>query len=1181
MVYDVTARIRSLPWIPVVLLAAAMMTAFAVTLSACQDVEEESFARAYQATHRTQLIGGPGALGEIGDWVIENDEIRVVIQDISFNRGTGLFGGSLIDADVVRQDGEGDPFGGNGRDSFGEAFPAFFLEVIDPEEIVIVDAADLDNPDIDDDSAVLEVRGRGGEFVTMLRFFNQAMVNAYDVDVGGLLSDPELPDSDGEPLVQFTARYILEPGASHIRLETEMANQHDELLEFPHPDIVSLAPVLGVSLGDLVVPTGSALGFGAMNDLFVPGIGYDIRFGLEDLYATSDLELPAIPGQVTDVLATSSTDGVSYGFASAPDPDNNFVSTLSDHYGDVDPHDMLFLFEAAGYGGAFTHGLPEELEPEETFTAVNYFVVGSGDVASIRDEVYRLHDQETTTVTGRVYDETTGEAAGRHANIFFYEKPGEHCHESFGAEMVNQTFTNRDGYFELQLPPGDYCFRSRDGGSTSGFSEFEVDDETVNLTVNAPSAARVEAMIVDQTGNPVPAKMTVVGEYEPRLNPETDLYDLEPRHYLYDLSVGERWRTSESVDFDPEDDSPRRFIENIEFSSADGRAAVDVEPGDYTVYFSRGSEYDLVSKSISVGPGQIANLNAQLTRQINPDGYLSADYHLHAAGSIDSGLDYNDRVISVAGEGVEVAVATDHNYISDYTPYILRNNLQPFLRSIIGLELTTMEAGHFNAFPLRQDIASPNRGSVAWQNIPPQEIFDNLREMGSVSPEDTIIQVNHPRDSILGYFNQHYVDALTGVADLPVNTAGSGLVDQAFAAALSPNGPAFVETIEEDGETEYLSAFSYDFDAIEIYNGKRMHLLHHFRMPPHDELSQEALDHFAEEGIDELPAEGVILCDDDEVAFPGGLDDWYNFLNYRSPDGEYRRYTATGNSDSHHYGSPSDTEPGFPRNYFYAGHNDPHRLTPQALSEALQNHHNIVTNGPFINMSVDGQPVGSTVSADGDTVTLDLEVQVADWIVGDGSLEYTIVANGERLDADDVGSTIELDDGQWSDSITIDLDDLPDVHHAEGGERDTWFVLEVEGDNNLFPVVQPAAIPPVPFDEALGAIAEPFGFGDTVEGLVPDETTDVYPLAFTNPIWVVDGDDRDEFEPPEPPHRSCEDGAAHRTQLIHDHGDHVHFGEQRLDAQNIPLGHDHHSLIKRDQGELRDVRAIFDHWHLH
>src|SRR6185436_1867425 len=49
---------------------------FALLPLAC---DRPSPVRAFQATERTQLVGGPSAIGEEQDFVIENDRIRIVV----------------------------------------------------------------------------------------------------------------------------------------------------------------------------------------------------------------------------------------------------------------------------------------------------------------------------------------------------------------------------------------------------------------------------------------------------------------------------------------------------------------------------------------------------------------------------------------------------------------------------------------------------------------------------------------------------------------------------------------------------------------------------------------------------------------------------------------------------------------------------------------------------------------------------------------------------------------------------------------------------------------------------------------------------------------------------------------------------------------------------------------------
>jgi hypothetical protein len=110
-------------------------------VSACQEAGQK--AQAKRVGSRTELIGGPSALGEVGDFLLENEHIRVVIQDKGFSRGFGIHGGSLIDIDRVRATEGGTSAGGRGRDQFGEMFPIAFLQALEPDAVeVLNDGAD-------------------------------------------------------------------------------------------------------------------------------------------------------------------------------------------------------------------------------------------------------------------------------------------------------------------------------------------------------------------------------------------------------------------------------------------------------------------------------------------------------------------------------------------------------------------------------------------------------------------------------------------------------------------------------------------------------------------------------------------------------------------------------------------------------------------------------------------------------------------------------------------------------------------------------------------------------------------------------------------------------------------------------------------------------------------------------
>src|SRR5207245_2337961 len=117
-----------------------------------------------------------------------------------------------------------------------------------------------------------------------------------------------------------------------------------------------------------------------------------------------------------------------------------------------------------------------------------------------------------------------------------------------------------------------------------------------------------------------------------------------------------------------------------------------------------------------------------LARAFDTPGWVAGDFHLHAQPSTDSGLPIAARVTSCAAEGLEVATATDHNYITDYSP-VIAGTVDPWLVGISGMELTTFEMGHFIGWPLRVDPGSTRGGEFLWAHQPPQALFDQLRQL--------------------------------------------------------------------------------------------------------------------------------------------------------------------------------------------------------------------------------------------------------------------------------------------------------------------------------------------------------------------------------------------------------------------------------------------------------------------
>jgi hypothetical protein len=194
------------------------------------------------------------------------------------------------------------------------------------------------------------------------------------------------------------------------------------------------------------------------------------------------------------------------------------------------------------------------------------------------------------------------------------------------------------------------------------------------------------------------------------------------------------------------DDPDRGAALNTIYST--GEDTFSIPAGHYDVLIQRGFEYDAVARSIDVKDDETVEIEAALERVVDTKGWISADLHVHQAPSPDAPSPLPDRVRSLAASGVEVAVATDHNKVTDYGPTIRQLHLENRMASVVGDEITTKEPalGHYNVFPLRAD-AFP----VLYEKATPAAIFDAARQAGppGLSP---IVQVNHPRMGSIGYF---------------------------------------------------------------------------------------------------------------------------------------------------------------------------------------------------------------------------------------------------------------------------------------------------------------------------------------------------------------------------------------------------------------------------------------------
>jgi hypothetical protein len=990
----------------------------------------------------TDLIGGKRAAGDLGDFKLSNGVVHAIIQNVGTSRGFGSFGGSLIDVDLVRNGAGSATTGVVGNDYFTEMFPAFFLTAIGPSKVEVLKDGSDGGP------AIVRVSGKSGNFISLVKTLTDVV--------------------DPKQELAYTCDYILEPGKQYLKILVTVTNPSD-----------TVAANWGLN-----VPFGFVTLLGEGQNLFVPGqAGFDMRYYLEEVYKRP-ASLDALPGEVTPMWTTEG-DGVSYALVPGRAAGGTYLDNKPTYYPTANKDSMLIPIASSSFLGTFWAKAPMNLPPKGSYSYSGFLAVGSGDVGSVQKVIYDMRETIARpkgdfvvrekvpygTISGVVRETPTGVPLAD-VSVVLQNEAGEY---------ISQALTLKNGVFTAPVPPGKYRAYAVDKTRSVVKSELvEVTEGAgtrVDLKLAQPGLLRVT--VRDDKGRALPSKVSVEGVYE------NDVPGRRPRKLLYDLAIGERYRQSDMIPDDPANPATRRYLEQVAYAPH-GATDVPLRPGTYTVYASRGIEYDLVKQQVEVKAGETAAIGMTLTQVMPTPGWVSGDFHVHSVKSVDSNMSLDERVKSYAVEGVDFLASTDHNYVSDFAPNIQKLDLGDWLHSVVGLELTSLEMGHFNAFPLVLQPGPVQHGSFRWFFRPPGELFAQLRALGT-DPQKTIVQVNHPRDTVLGYFNAFNVGTYYGK---PIPPTSAITLDTSVQpnGALSPYDP---------------SNFSLDFDAMEVFNGKRFDILFSYKIPQVDPEGDAPTYPACPAGgittFDCIPARGEVVehavklttpGQPDQYllqpAHPGALEDWFTLL------AQGRHIIPTGNSDSH----GEKAEAGLPRTYIHAGDSSDQSmraLSEQDVFDAMRAGKVSATNGPFIDLSVNGVGLGGTVVAGDGVVKVHVTVKAAPWV----DIKRVTLYRGGR---DQVKRPFILkvyDVPATKDIVRLDVEDT-----FPGIPDGSFIVADAAGDEPMWPVFTPHEVPSLQISDAVGVIGGAFGFGNKYGKYLPQLEEHVTPYGFTNAIFV-------------------------------------------------------------------------------
>lgn len=993
----------------VVLAVAASALLLALELGEQRDLGVEAGppnATAHVIADSADLIEGPLSRGQIGDYLLANGEIQVVIQrPLRAMQHIATFGGQIIDGDLVRSGGDPE------RDTFEE-----WAVGINVENTGHYTSVAVINDGTNGQPAVIRATGVDD----LLDFINpSSQVADFGFPFPAAFDDTDLP-------IEVTTDYILAPNDPFVQVETTVRNTDP-------------SDTIDTFITDLLSGSGQL-------EFFQPGYGFGEPLVTS---ACSLCNFSAWSGY-------DDAEGVSYGFIHDIDGTTTFTT------GGVA---IPLLGEDVAL--ALTGFAPPNFAIPPNggeVTVTRYFAIGDGTVGSIVDIRNQILGLSTGTLDGSV-TRAGQPVAGVDVTVLGDpdDGPGTDKH------VVAHYETDASGAYQGTLPPGDYTVQAHLDGHLAATpdpgSVSVTDAGTTTQDFTIPESGRLQVTIEDETDTGIAGKVSIIG-----FDPYTD-----PGNTQTLLGIIE----NETAIFGEATMDPLPFgLAGVLFVGTSGDSGeIFIEPGDYRVVISHGTEYSVYEEDVTITAGSLTTVNAQVAPVIDTSGFVSGDFHVHQLHSPDSAVTLEDRVVSMIAEGMDFFTPSDHEHRTDLAPVVSAMGAGGLISVAVNSEHTTPDYGHFNAWPLTTDPSLPNNGALDWgsgggtpppagqdfpsfgyYNMAPGEIFAALL----ADPGVDTVQINH-------------ADTFFGPGGLAIDTTFQPPQD--FADNLSKRLDPGISNLFDDA-----------FTALEVWQGTdRNNINNRF-------LGRNA-------------------------------GDWFNMIN----QGIIR--TGIAVSDTH---KEVVNPAGFPRTFLASPTDDPSALggIADTLAGNVNDGRAIGTNGPFIRVTSEatstsesgglglGEP--TLISTTGGSATITVDIQSPLWAEFD-TVEYYVnhVPFPNEFDNDPVTPpywqvTPEVVQAAGTDFMVNTVDDYPLIagaSHLEattsldltGLTDDTWVVVVVRGSDGVSEPIFPIA--PTDLNSAGNTTLEDLTDGNLGEGGVPA-------VAFSNPLFIdVDGNDEYDTHP--------------------------------------------------------------------
>ncbi len=713
---------------------------------------------AKEITSAVDCVDGPLSRCRVGDYLLENDEIRIVIQDIQRGiNSVGLYGGQIIDADLNRG-------GGPEIDNFEE-----WATNINIEGTAHYTALSIINDGSDGQAAIIRATGVDDLLDTLNP---SSTIASFGFPLPASADDVDLP-------VEITTDYTLEPGRNYVRVDTRIQN-------------IDGGSSYDIFFGEFMNGSGQV-------ETFQSGYGFG-----EPLVTNRCPAAAPNPCNVVIYRGVDEAADVSYGYVHEI-PGSTAFTTSGVSVPLLGVEITLALIGAAPPN--FT--LEAMGTPGDQLSFTRYFIVGDGSVSSVLSARNEIQSLATGVVEGTVETTTGGPAAGVEVAVLGLPADGP---STLGAPLtrnvVNHTVTDAFGDYSIDMPPGDYDVvfnleghSFQGGGATPVLNPVTIPAfGSTNLDVTLPDAGSLMVTVTDGALAALPAKASVVG-FDPSQDP------LNSQSILGLISNTTGVFSDQFSDGNPFGVTEVLFIDPTGVSDT-----IPIEPGSYEVVVDRGPEYSIDSVPVVVSANLTTAASAKIAPVIDSSGFVSGDFHVHSVDSPDSEVLPLERIVSMMSAGLEFFTPSDHEFRSDFQPLIISNGWDAIVTSTTNNEITTFDYGHFNAWPLTIDPGFVNGGAVDHggaapdgldfpsagnYSLTPGEIFTTADS----DPGTNVVQVNH--------IHSHF--GLDGGSGLAIDT-GVEPPKSAVPASARRLDPAL-----EDVSKGY---FDDGFDVLEIWIGE-------------------------------------------------------------------------------------------------------------------------------------------------------------------------------------------------------------------------------------------------------------------------------------------------------------------------------------------------------------------------